>query len=94
MIRIGKEYQASVPSHSNYCYIYRPLRQLRVWGGGEFNGSVMKKFREKFGEWRTEEDLCQLMFQYQCTWSEVLDLMAEHKVELRKNYLQRDRARV
>lgn len=37
VVRIGKNYQANVPPSSSYIYKYRPLKHLKVWGGGEFN---------------------------------------------------------
>ena len=45
VVRIGKDYQAQVPSHCLFSYRYKPLGRLKIWGGGEFNPSVMKKFR-------------------------------------------------
>jgi hypothetical protein len=68
IIRVGKNYQANISEKCSFSFIYRPLVHLKVWNAGDVQSSIVKKFREKFGENRTEEDLCMLMFQYQCDW--------------------------
>lgn len=94
IIRLGKNYQANVPNKCNFAYLYRPLSHLKVWEAGEIPSSALKRFREKFGENRTEEDLCMLLYQYQCDWSDVGELINEFKGELRKCFMQKDRTKV
>lgn len=49
IIRIGRNYQADVPTKCTLSHIYRPLSHLKIWTAGEVTPSIMKKFREKFG---------------------------------------------
>ena len=34
------------------------------------------------------------MYQYQCGWNDICELMNDYKVELRKNYLAKDRSKI
>lgn len=90
MIRIGKNYQANVSQACSHAYLYRPLSYLKIWSKGEFNSDIFKKFKEKFGEGRTEEDLCLLLYQYQCGWDEISENL-KNNPGLRKFYVQKDR---
>jgi hypothetical protein len=93
IIRIGRDYQANIPKTCAFSFLYRPLSHLKVWNAGEIQAGMLKKFRDKFGENRNEEELCMLLFQYQCDWDHLGDYISEYKGELKKIYVQRDRTK-
>lgn len=75
IIRVGQEYQAQIDPHPKFQSIYRPMGHLKVWKGVDepFDEEVYKKFKEIFGDYRTEEELILLKSRLKAdTWADVM----------------------
>lgn len=56
-----------------------------------FSEAAYELFKEKFGERRTQEELCEILVNNRCSWEDIPQILETRKKYYRQLYNEKDR---
>lgn len=92
LVRVGENYQALIPAAEERELYEVTWQPCMIWDSSlGFNLDVFEKFKEKFGERRTQEELCELLVNNQCSWVDLPQLLESRKKYYKQLFNEKDR---